>query len=155
LSAVRIREAIQGLTAVADDPVVGLEAHLHLGVLYFHLNRLAESRVELDRAQSAADSFVSYLARLMLGQLFEIQNQPADAELSYRSALAIRPDAPSGLSALGALLFLADRREEATSLYRRMVSTHPSAPDPWREYGFGSFRFWQQYIQRLRKEVWQ
>ena len=50
LSKVRLADTIARLTALRDDPVVGPEARLRLGILYFHLGRLAESLSELQAA---------------------------------------------------------------------------------------------------------
>jgi hypothetical protein len=154
LSRVRVRETLDRLTALADDPAVGPEARLHLGVLHFHLEHLAESLAQLQAAaRASADPFVTYLAHLISGHVLEFQQEPAKAVSAYRSALAVRPDAASGLSALGALLFLADHRDEAADLYARMVTRYPPAPDPWREFALGSYRFWSTYIDQLRREV--
>lgn len=154
LSARRVRETLDGLSALADDPVVGAEARVHLGMLYLHLGRLTDALTQLRAASRAhADSSVTYLAYLLSARVLELQQDPASAIRAYRSALAIRPLAASGLSALAALLFLSDHREEAADLYARMVTTSPPAPDPWREFGFGSYRFWPDYIAQLRREV--
>lgn len=154
LSKVRLAGTIARLTALRDDPVVGPEARLRLGILYFHLGRLAESLSELQAASRAsADPFATYLAYLLSGQVLEFQQEHANAISAYRSAVAIFPQAASGLSALASLLFLTDDRDGAADLYARMVATHPPAVDPWREFGFGSYRFWSGYIEWLRREV--
>ena len=154
LSVAKVRDTIHALTALTSDPIAGPEARLRLGMVYFHLARLTDSLAELQAAsRPSKDPFVTYLALLMAGQVFEASHQPRNAETAYRSALAVFPDAASGLSALAALLFLSDQRDEAVDLYARMVTTHPPAPDPWREYGFGSYRFWPEYIDALRQEL--
>jgi Flp pilus assembly protein TadD len=137
-----------------DDPDVGGEATMRLGVRRFQMKDDDGAISTLDRVESRTrDPWVLYLARYFKGQAFERRKRTAEAERAYRGALAAVPFAQSASMALAALLFKNDRRTEASRLMDAMFAASPRPADPWRGYADADDRFWPVLIGRLRAEI--
>ena len=131
---------------------VGAEAHLRLGSAYLRLARPEEALEEFRQVESStSDPFLIYLTRYFRGRTLEAAGDGPAAIQAYRGALQAVPRAESAAFALAALLFTRDARDEAFALVESVLSTRPPAPDPWRLYGVGDFRFWPTLIARLRE----
>ena len=147
--------AMQVLSGLANDPDVGAEANVRLGVNRFRHDDLDGARQSIDRAEDLTrDRYVRYLARYVRGRIAENQKHPDEAEREYRYALTLVPHAQSASIALAAVLSAQGRRAEAAALAVDAISATPP-PDPWREYIHGDDRFWPSWIARLRAEIWQ
>ena len=53
---------------------------------------------------------------------------------------------------LAAILAADGRPTEAYAVMKSSFALQPR--DPWRVYGYGSFRFWPQYMTALKREIW-
>ena len=146
--------AVRALEALQHDEDVGPEATLRLGFLQLRMGDQDRAIGLFDRvATQTRDPWVIYLAHFFTGQAFEHKTRPADAERAFRAALAIAPHAPSASVALGTLLFVNDRRTEATEMVDTMLTARPRPADPWREYGDADDRFWPALIAAVRAEI--
>lgn len=144
---------LRNLTAFADDPTVGGEANLWVGLTWLlQYERPAEALSSFEVAGRSTDSFVAYLAHYAAGRVHGDAGHLASAEALYRKALAIRPGTQSAVLSLAALLFKTGETDEAyelmdPSLWRK------APPDPFQLYGFGYYRRFDDYLRRLRHEL--
>jgi tetratricopeptide (TPR) repeat protein len=146
--------AIRSLKKFVINPVVGAEAHLRIGYIYYCLGDTGAATLHYQAALHATqDPFVAYLAHFMMGRLFEAQDRGPDAVTAYRQALAVLPRVQSGTMALAAKLFRDEKPGEAYELVNAAFAAQPRPPDPWRLYGYGDYRFWPDLIGRLRAEI--
>jgi tetratricopeptide (TPR) repeat protein len=113
------------------------EAHLHLGYALYSLRRYGDAKTEYELARDAStDSFVVYVADLLLGRLKEDQNDLKGAVADYEHAVAKIPRAQSayvGLGSVEARLGNAQRAREVTE----QLATIPEKQrvrDPWWAY---------------------
>jgi hypothetical protein len=107
---------------------------------------------ELATAAGSSDPFVRYLAHLFRGRTIEALGGTDEAVAAYRSALLEIPNAQSASIALAAMLHKADQADAALAIMDRSFAARPSE-DPWREYGFGQFRHWIAYRDRMREAL--
>jgi tetratricopeptide (TPR) repeat protein len=146
--------AIRGLKKFADDSVVGPEAHLRIGHLYYCLANAAAADVHYQAAlRGARDPFVRYLAHFFTGRMHEAAGRRDDAAAAYRQALDVQPRVQSGTMALAASLFLEQKPAEAYELVNAAFAVKPRPPDPWRLFGYGDYRFWPELIGLLRTHL--
>jgi tetratricopeptide (TPR) repeat protein len=136
-----------------DDPIVGAEANLRLGILETRArgdNPGPHFATAVDRSR---EPFVTFLALYFEGQALERAGRTADAEESYRAALEAVPRAQSASFSLAAILAARGKRAEAASLVSDSISVAPRPVDPWRIYGDADDRFWPTHIAALRKAI--
>jgi hypothetical protein len=139
---------------LVDDPDVGAEALLRLGHLALRDRNHNEATERLGHAERRSrDPWIVHLARLFLGQSYDMRNRLPDAEREYRVALTAIPRAQSASFALAGVLFRAGQQTEAASVADAALTASLSLSDPWREYAHGDARFWPQLIARLRTEI--
>jgi tetratricopeptide (TPR) repeat protein len=149
-----VREAQQIFEALKDEPGVGPEAGVRLGVLLYRGGNFTRALAVLSEANSRSrEPYVVYLARFFTGQILERQKKPAEAEQAYRDALAVIPAAQSSSFALSALLAGRGQRAQAASVVDTALSLEPRPVDPWRAYGEADARFWPELLQRLHAEI--
>ena len=98
------------------------------------------------------DPFLLFLAHFLTGMAREHDGDRANAIASYRAALELKPRAQSASFALGSLLFLGGERDQAAKLINA-GTLPPAADDPWRTYQAGDFRFWNERLEALRREL--
>jgi hypothetical protein len=135
-------------------PSIRGEAHLRAGVVEFRFGRFDAALKHLDRVEAfSTEPFLVYLSRFFRAKSYERQRQVARAEMAYRSALEVVPNAGSSATALATLLFLSDRREEANALVEAALAARPQPADPWREYWAGDHRLWADHIRRVREAL--
>ena len=147
-------DAVQAYGALANDPDVGGEAMMRLGVMFIRRNNSAEALKHLDRAEyMTRDRYVIYLSKYFRGRLAERQQKGESAEAAYRAAVAAWPHGQSATMSLASLLFLDGRRAEAQELAGAMLAADPAPNDPWREYVHADNRFWPILIRKLREEI--
>jgi tetratricopeptide (TPR) repeat protein len=148
------RDAMPAFLALSEDPGVGAEARVRLGVSQSRTGRHADAVITLRRAeQETREPHLVYLARLFRGQALESLKRTKDAESAYRAAVLTIPGAQAAANALAGLLAADGRRLEAQQLIGRTMATRPMPDDPWRVYVHGDDRFWPYLIGRLRKET--
>jgi tetratricopeptide (TPR) repeat protein len=149
-----IRAAVRSFVDLHDVPAIRGEADVRIGhlLLMLHDSKLSASAIEYFREASTTsqDPVVRYLAFFLTGSALESLNRPHDAELAYRQALVIIPNAQSGVEALAAKLFLAGNPDEAYTLVQASLAATPPPPDPWRMYGSGDYVHWPELIHELR-----
>ena len=142
--------AIGFYKAAAADPLLAHESALAIGYIHLRMKRLDAVLPELAKAAESADPFVRYLAHLLRGRTLEHLGGREEAASAYRAALAVLPNTQSAAMALAALSHTGDQPHQAVELMSASFRSRPSV-DPWREYGFGQFRHWQRYRDRLRE----
>ncbi len=130
------------------------EATLRWGRINRHLgDRRAARRALGQVASSDAPTPVKYLARIFLGELSELEQQPADAVTEYQAALALVPSAQAPMLALSRLCdAAADERCASQWLQRSFDATRRNRVDPWWQYQRGQAWMLQGRLARLRAE---
>ena len=147
-------DAMQAYGALYNDPVVGGEAMMRMGVMLVRMGRREDALKHFDRAESLTrDRYVIYLVKYFRGRIAESQRRNDDALEAYRAAVAAWPRAQSATLALASLLFQNGRRAEAQGLAASILEANEQPIDPWREYVHADNRFWPQLIGRLRAEI--
>jgi tetratricopeptide (TPR) repeat protein len=96
------------------------EAHL--------LWRLASEALP-ETALALANGTKSYEAKVAEGLSYELQVKDADAEASFRAAIAWKPEASEAHVCLGRLLVRSQRKEEGVAELRRAVEVDPNGPE--------------------------
>lgn len=140
--------------ALRDDPSVGAEATVRLGVVQQRSNNVTGAIALFTAAeQRTREPYVLYLARYLRGQSLERLKKPADAERAYRAALTAVPAAQSASFALSALLALQGHRADAAAIVDAALTAAPRPLDPWRAYGEADARFWPELIVQLHAEI--
>jgi tetratricopeptide (TPR) repeat protein len=147
----RLQEIFAGLRAFADDPVVGPEIRLKLGLLHYALNETADSLREMRAAGRSRDPYVRYVAAFVTGLVHEAEGQPDVAIHDYEAALAAMPNVRSGATWLAAKYFLAGRRDEAFRLMDEVYAAPAPPIDPW--HHSDELRHWPDYFARLRELI--
>jgi len=99
-----------------------------------------DDALKLLAAVNAAEPRFGY-GRYAAGALLLSSGQLADAELSLRTALSLRPDTPKWLSVLGACLDAQKRFIDAAPLYRRTIDLEPLFAEGHARFGMTLLRF--------------
>jgi hypothetical protein len=150
LAASVVRQTFVDLGRFLDRPGVSAEANLRRGILQFHQARLVDSLDSLRAATKEADRDIAYLAHLYAGLALDGLNRRSEAVDAFEAALRVVPDARSAVVALAADLFQLDRRAEASARLAAAFA-RPAPDDPWRRFSLGDYRFWPDYLNRLRE----
>ena len=145
--------------AIALDPDL-VEAQLRLGRLLSLTRRQREAQQVLERATQQAvatnSTWSRYLAATFLGESYEFTNDPDAALRWYGSAVLARPDAPTARVAAAQLLLRRGDSALAWALVRELGVSRESRggrPDPWMEYGHGTFRHAREWVRELRRDL--
>ncbi|MBK5297391.1 MAG: hypothetical protein JJE40_09545 [Vicinamibacteria bacterium] len=130
------------------------EATLRWGRINRHLgDRRAARRALGQVAASDAPTPLKYLARIFLGELSELEQQPADAVAEYQAALALVPSAQAPMLALSRLCdAAADDPCASQWLQRSFDATRRNRVDPWWQYQRGQAWMLEGRLTRLRAE---
>lgn len=128
------------------------EATLRWGRINRHLgDRRAARRALGQVAASDAPIALKYLARIFLGDLSELEQQPADAVTEYQAALALVPSAQAPMLALSRLCdAAADVPCASQWLQRSFDATRRNRVDPWWQYQRGQAWMLEGRLARLR-----
>jgi tetratricopeptide (TPR) repeat protein len=147
------RRYLERLRQVQADPTVGVEAQLRAGRLLHILHESAQAITAFNEVLKRSDDpFFVHLAHLFSGRSYEQLEERDRASTAYRQALEAVPGAQAASMHLAALLAADGRPTEAYAVMKSSFALQPR--DPWRVYGYGSFRFWPQYMAALRREIW-
>ena len=143
--------------AIAVRPDL-IEARLHLGRLYYMVDRFPDAERELKATYTAAfsahDVFVGYLAALFLGQLQQDRRRPDEARASYEAAIEINPSGQVARLALGQLLLSLGELDEGWHAMRAGVSPPgQDTIDPWTMYPDPEFRRVPALLREMRASV--
>ena len=130
------------------------EATLRWGRINRHLgDRRAARRALGQVASSDAPTALKYLARIFLGELSELEQQPADAVTEYQAALALVPSAQAPMLALSRLCdAAADVPCASQWLQRSFDATRRNRVDPWWQYQRGQAWMLEGRLARFRAE---
>jgi tetratricopeptide (TPR) repeat protein len=144
--------AIEFYRGAAAGAELAPDAALAIGYIHLRMKRLDEVLPELAKAAEGGDPFVRYLAHLLRGRTIEQRGGTDEAIAAYRAALTAIPNAQSASMALAALLHRGDQIDAAIDIMTKSFAARPTE-DPWREYGFGQFRHWTRYRDRMREAL--
>ena len=130
------------------------EAHLHLGYALHSLRRYGDAKPEYELARErSTDTFVVYVADLLLAKLDEDQNHLKDAIPYYEHAIARMTGAQSayvGLGSVEARLGNAQRAREVTEQLAA-IPIQQRVRDPW--WAFRTTRIPTEDLGWLRAAV--
>ncbi len=142
------------LAALVEDPLVGPEARLRLGYLYWTLQRDAAARDELTKAaERTGDADVRYLAQFLLGWIAIRRGDGAGAISPLQAALADRPGSQSPALALASLALQRGDADTAHEIARASLDRRRSDVDPWRLFLYGHHPRWLPLVAELRRAV--
>ena len=130
------------------------EATLRWGRINRHLGDRKTARRALDQvAASDAPAALKYLARIFLGELSELEQQPAAAVTEYEAALALVPSAQAPMLALSRLCdAAADGPCASRWLQRSFDATRRNRVDPWWQYQRGQAWMLEGRLKTFRAE---
>ena len=130
------------------------EATLRWGRINRHLGDRRTARRALGQvAASDAPTALKYLARIFLGELSELEQQPAEAVTEYQAALALVPSAQAPMLALSRLCdAAADVPCASQWLQRSFDATRRNRVDPWWQYQRGQAWMLEGRLARFRAE---
>jgi tetratricopeptide (TPR) repeat protein len=147
------KSAVEGLQPFLETPPQREEAYLWIGLLQsLSLGRPGDGLAHLAIASQSRDPFIVYLAHYAAGRLAAEAGRPTDAIRHYRAALDALPGAQSASLSLASLLFMAGSADEAYEVMRHSLDA-PVILDPFKYYGFGSYRRLHGYLQSLRARL--
>ena len=142
------------LAALVADPVVGPEARLRLGYLYWARERDDAAVDELTKAaERTGDADVRYLAQFLLGWIAIKRGDGAGAIPRLEAALAARPGSESAALALAALELQRGDADKAHRLAQASLDRSRSDVDPWRLFLYGHHPRWPALLAGLRREI--
>lgn len=148
------RDAAALLTSLVDDPVVGAEARLRLGYLYWAVERDEAAQDALAKAaDQATDADVRYLAQFLLGWIAIARGDRAAAIPRLEAALAARPSSQSAALALASIELQRGDAGKAHDLARTSLDQRRADVDPWRLFLYGHHPQWPARLAALRRAV--
>ncbi len=128
--------------------------HLHLGYALHSQRRYADAKTEYELARDrSTDSFVVYVADLLLARLEEDQNNLKDAVPHYERAIAKMPGAQSAYVGLGSVEVRLGDAQRARELAEQLaaIPEQQRVHDPW--WAFRTTRVPGDDLQWLRAAV--
>ena len=136
----------------AKYPEVRPEALLRLAALA-DASAASEHAIKMfDEVESLTkDDWLLYLAHLLRGRAQSSLRRNAEAESSFRDAIALRPNARSANLALASLLY--SRGDPALDVLAAALKSGVDEPDPWAQYENGDFRFWPSRVASMRESM--
>ena len=148
-------DAMQAYGALSNDPVVGGEAMMRMGVMLVRMGRREDALKHFDRAESLTrDRYVIYLVKYFRGRIAESQRQQRRGAGGVPRAP--RPRGPVHNRPRWRWRRCCSRTGVAPKRrsWRRRCSRRIRGPSiPWREYVHADNRFWPLLIGKLRTEI--
>ena len=142
------------LSALVDDPLVGAEARMRLGYLYWTVGRNDEARRELIKAaEQARDADVRFLAHFLHGWIAAVARDGAAAVAPLEAALAVRPGSQSAAVLLAAVELQRGNADKAHEIAQATLEQRRADVDPWRLFLYGHHPQWPTRLAALRREV--
>jgi tetratricopeptide (TPR) repeat protein len=146
--------AMQQMSDLTGDPIVGPEARLRMGYLHW---RSGEYERALAFGQAAAeattDADLKYVGFFLAAQAAQTLGRFDEAEALYGRALTSRPHSQSATVGLAALRFLRGDAATAYDLVDRSRTGRPNDDDPWRMFLYGDFTKLPGLIRELRTKL--
>jgi tetratricopeptide (TPR) repeat protein len=130
--------SIQNLDNFQNDPgVVGAEANIRLGFLYFQNKDFEKALPFFAKARTLSDApRLLYLSHFLEGRTFQRLGRINDAGGAFEKAWRAVP----GEGAAEAFAFLLFRSARPADAYAVAAETlDRGVPDPWRLFGYGNF----------------
>jgi len=151
----QLRDAIRELAALQNDPEIGPEVHLRIGILRYHLNELDTARAELAiAANTSVEQAVRHVANYVTGLSFDAQQRFEEAMLAFNAAAHEKPDDMATARQRSVHLFLVGRADEVPAVIgRAFTPTPPTASDPALVYRMFEARFYRERLRRLHEMV--
>ena len=148
------RRYIDRLREFQDNPALGAEAHLRTGRLLYVLHEPAQALVHFTEVMKRTDDPVFiHLAHLFSARSFVQRGERDLAAAAFRQSLVAVPGAQAASMELAALLFAEGRPGDGYAVMNASFAVQPQPRDPWRLYGYRTFRFWPAHISALRREI--
>jgi tetratricopeptide (TPR) repeat protein len=145
---------IAHLNALTSDPLVGVEARVRLGYLYWATGDDEPARAELaTAARTATDRDQRYLANFLLGLAAQSAQDETAAVDAFTAALEARPHAQSAALALAALDLRRGQSGRAYDRAQRAIDAGNGGTDPWRQFLYGHYPQWPALRDALRRAV--
>jgi hypothetical protein len=145
-----VEQAIAELKKADAFESARAESLMRRGALLSASEHAMDALPLFDESQTLAhDEWIAYLDHLLKGRALETLGRTADAEASYRAALALRPKARSVNLALAALSFSHGRRADTNLL--AVFDQTSDAGDPWVQLPLGPYRFWPARRDEMRR----
>ena len=115
------------LQVLSDDTYANRAGvYFNLGSLYFALGNLGGAEDNLRRSSKLAGPVEAYF---MLGQVEERLGKTSLAETAYRDAVSHAPERPDIILGLANFLQAKGQKEEARTLYRRVIDLAPNSQE--------------------------
>jgi tetratricopeptide (TPR) repeat protein len=116
-------------TPGGKTPIPGAAAASHACAAEAHLLWKRASEVLAEATLALEGGNKSYEAKVAEGLAHELEVKDADAEASFRQAIAWRPDGAEAHSWLGRLLVRTLKHDDGVSELRRAVALDPTSPE--------------------------
>ena len=147
-------EALVALEPLTSIALVAPEAWIRTGLVHFSVGDYSSALRAFESAQPIANETpMKYLAFFNAGRALEGLQRIDDAMRAYQRELEIIPDAESATVALTSLQFMSDDRDAAVSAIDHVFNRKPSAADPGRLMGYGSYLRWDALKTAMRAEL--
>jgi hypothetical protein len=150
-----LREAMIEYQVWTNNPTVGAEALMRIGVAQFTLGEHAASLGTLGRVQQmeSAAPEIRYVSFFTAGRALEALKRRDEAMVEYAKALDVVPGAESASIALASLQFVSDDRDAAVARLADARTGRDAISDPGRITGYGSFMHWPALVRAMRAEL--
>ena len=144
--------ALAALVSAETVDTARPEALMRHAALLAVSNRTEEALQLFDESlRLTRDTWVAYLDRLLKGRALETLERAADAEASYRAALALNATARSANLALAAVSF--GRGVRADANLTAALDRDADRLDPWAQFLDGNYRFWPERRNTMRRTM--
>jgi tetratricopeptide (TPR) repeat protein len=101
-------------------------AHVNLGQIYSGQGRWQEAVAAYQAALASADEDLPAALYLRIGEAYEQSGDPEAALRTYEQALALEPDSPQALEALGGYYFRREDWTKAEEVLQQEIAAHPN-----------------------------
>jgi tetratricopeptide (TPR) repeat protein len=106
-------------------------AHAEMADAYFHLKRYDEAAAEASKAFALSQTEDDNVAALNAGLVMIKLKRYEEATLAIQQAIKLSPNYINAYSALAEIQNILGHRQEALSIYRRVLARKPEVPDEY------------------------